>query len=1050
YLFKLAWNIQFGILGAALIFTLCWIGFRRYRLATQLEGRQIRMILIGIGISFLPIAIWLAVSAFSKTKISFVPFLLLPLGVFPILFAYTIQRFRLLSADYILSRVMVYTILAVLVAVGYALVVTGLGMVFSGYFDPFNPLISGLAIFGISLLFLPVRQSMLAAVDQLFFRGNQAYQERLNSLSEAIKDAIDLKTITKIMREHIRDTIAPSQMHVYVFDSMNEQFSAAQDETGKPTSDIRFSSSSALAAALSGSRNPILVNAGVNLSENLKADSTRLRLLGATLIVPLIGSKQLAGWMAFGPRKSGEEYSLKELSFLDKLANQATMAIERAQVLENMEKRVKAMNVLARVAQGVNVTITMDDLFELIYAQTTQILPADDFQISLTNSMSGKLVQEFNVEKDERSTERDGYPLIGAVLEEEVARQRKAIVTTDYVQECQRRGVLSNKAGVYAWVCVPLNTGAETVGVLSMANRNVSEVYTREEVDLLQSIGDQVAGAIVKARLLQESEKRAMQLATLNEVTRQLTSTLDVEPLLNTILQKATDILYCEAGSLLMLDDETGEYVFRATVGPVADDLVNRRLPAGSGLVGKAFTTRQPLIVNNVTEAPDWNAQPDHQTGFITRALLVVPMVVKEKVIGVLEVLNKKDGSPFNTEDQNLLMAFAAQAGVAFDNARLYTTTDQALEARVEELSVMQRIDRELNIGLDSARAMQITLAWAMDQSGATAGLVGPVNEGEVKIQASTGFTEPVPGVENGIFHLEAYNLLNIVESGEPARTVLSSDSLHLLPDGKYRIVLPIRRESATIGLVYLESEKIDPLTDEKFSFLQRLCDHAAVAIANAQLFNAVQAANLAKSEFVSFVAHELKNPMTSIKGYTELLAAGAVGQINEAQTSFLVTIRSNIDRMNTLISDLNDLSKIEAGRLKLEYRAVLLPEVIEETIRSTRKQVEDKNQELVVNLPEGLQAVWADRTRLVQVLVNLVSNAHKYTEQGGKVYIGAEPADNQWDPEGPKKIMHLWVQDTGIGISPEDQKKIFQKFFRSEDPKTREVPGTGLGLNIT
>ncbi|NTU75078.1 MAG: GAF domain-containing protein, partial [Anaerolineaceae bacterium] len=741
YLFKLAWNIQFGILGAALIFTLCWIGFRRYRLATQLEGRQIRMILIGIGISFLPIAIWLAVSAFSKTKISFVPFLLLPLGVFPILFAYTIQRFRLLSADYILSRVMVYTILAVLVAVGYALVVTGLGMVFSGYFDPFNPLISGLAIFGISLLFLPVRQSMLAAVDQLFFRGNQAYQERLNSLSEAIKDAIDLKTITKIMREHIRDTIAPSQMHVYVFDSMNEQFSAAQDETGKPTSDIRFSSSSALAAALSGSRNPILVNAGVNLSENLKADSTRLRLLGATLIVPLIGSKQLAGWMAFGPRKSGEEYSLKELSFLDKLANQATMAIERAQVLENMEKRVKAMNVLARVAQGVNVTITMDDLFELIYAQTTQILPADDFQISLTNSMSGKLVQEFNVEKDERSTERDGYPLIGAVLEEEVARQRKAIVTTDYVQECQRRGVLSNKAGVYAWVCVPLNTGAETVGVLSMANRNVSEVYTREEVDLLQSIGDQVAGAIVKARLLQESEKRAMQLATLNEVTRQLTSTLDVEPLLNTILQKATDILYCEAGSLLMLDDETGEYVFRATVGPVADDLVNRRLPAGSGLVGKAFTTRQPLIVNNVTEAPDWNAQPDHQTGFITRALLVVPMVVKEKVIGVLEVLNKKDGSPFNTEDQNLLMAFAAQAGVAFDNARLYTTTDQALEARVEELSVMQRIDRELNIGLDSARAMQITLAWAMDQSGATAGLVGPVNEGEVKI-ASEVFRE--------------------------------------------------------------------------------------------------------------------------------------------------------------------------------------------------------------------------------------------------------------------------------------------------------------------
>jgi signal transduction histidine kinase len=211
-----------------------------------------------------------------------------------------------------------------------------------------------------------------------------------------------------------------------------------------------------------------------------------------------------------------------------------------------------------------------------------------------------------------------------------------------------------------------------------------------------------------------------------------------------------------------------------------------------------------------------------------------------------------------------------------------------------------------------------------------------------------------------------------------------------------------------------------------------------------------VQDANNAKSEFVSFVAHELKNPMTSIKGYTELLAAGAVGPITAAQANFLSTIRSNIERMNTLISDLNDMSKIEAGRLRLEFKSFSINEVIEDTMRSTRRQVEDKKQEIATNLQPGLPGIWADRTRITQVMVNLVNNANKYTPAGGQIIIAAEACPNQWDSSGPPNVVHVWVKDNGIGISPEDQKKIFQKFFRSEDPKTREVPGTGLGLNIT
>ncbi len=167
-------------------------------------------------------------------------------------------------------------------------------------------------------------------------------------------------------------------------------------------------------------------------------------------------------------------------------------------------------------------------------------------------------------------------------------------------------------------------------------------------------------------------------------------------------------------------------------------------------------------------------------------------------------------------------------------------------------------------------------------------------------------------------------------------------------------------------------------------------------------------------------------------------------------QANFLSTIRSNVERMSALVSDLNDNAKIEAGRLRLDYKPVAIPEVVDEAVRSTKRQVDDKKQFIELNLNSQLPPVWADHIRVGQVLTNLVSNAHKYTPEGGRILVGAESTKNQWDPEGAKQVVHLWVKDNGIGISMEDQVKIFQKFFRSDDSKAREAPGTGLGLNIT
>ena len=342
---------------------------------------------------------------------------------------------------------------------------------------------------------------------------------------------------------------------------------------------------------------------------------------------------------------------------------------------------------------------------------------------------------------------------------------------------------------------------------------------------------------------------------------------------------------------------------------------------------------------------------------------------------------------------------------------------------------------------------MRITLDWALRHSGAEAGLIGMLEENYLHVMSQQGFDERMAILPDQTMKVDLPAMVRSVETAQPQRLAVADSNAKLLATTHTQIIIPIRRETAVIGLLHLESTSDSQVDIE---FLTRLTDHAAIAISNAQLYGEVQRANLAKSDFVSFVAHELKNPMTSIKGYTELLAGGAVGTVNEMQNNFLNTIKSNVERMSTLVSDLNDNSKIEAGRLRLDYKATDVAALVDEVIRSIKRQVEDKKQILEVVSPENLPPMWSDRIRVSQVLTNLVSNAYKYTPEGGLIQVGAEETANEWNPEGAARVIHLWVKDSGIGLSPDDQQRVFQKFFRSDDPKAREVPGTGLGLNIT
>ncbi len=1048
-----AWRFEYYYTGLGIMIFIVSLFLRAIFAASPSVREQSRVVLVGAAVSFAPFILW----TINETAIPIV-LVLMAFLFFPLVIAYSIVQYSVLDTGRALSFTTTYAIMGGIVVIGYALLVSGISLISTAAIGEIaaNPVLIGLVTFLLVLGFQPVRRRLQETLDRFFFRTRSEYQERLTAFRHELTLASGLSEIVRLLKQHIRETLMPTHTYVFLRDPQIGNFIAA-GEGARPDTDIRFEAQSGLVHALSTTRDVVFLELNKPLPPELIEEHARLAVLRTPVLAPLQGQLRLAGWVAVGNKRSGEAFSIHDLRFIQALAEQAALAVERAQAIGDLERRVRELDVLSQVSQAVNFTQDPDVLMELIYTQTSKLIDTTNFYIIMRDPQLKTLSYAFFLENDQRVEQREGEGWPDDLgLAAQIVRTGTPLRTDDYAETCAQRGVRPLDRQHRAWMGVPLNAGNTTLGAMIVASFTPGVIFTDEQLKVFWAIADQAATALDKARLFREIETSARQLATLNEISKELSSTLDLESVLRQIMRRAVDILTCEAGSLFLIDENTGELVFRVVEGG-AKDLVGTRLPPGKGIVGESAQKREPVISNNVLQDRRWFSEVDRETAFQTQSLLAVPLLVQDQSIGVLEVINKRDGTPFDDEDAALLTTFAAQAAIAIDNARLYEATDAELAARVDELQNLQRIDRELNRTLNFDRVIRITLDWALRTTGASAGMLGMINieNNSVDILSSTGYRPEL---------LEQYTETGVpLEMGIVGR-VLSSGKPEFVEEVKHdpdysafaqeesvsQIAVPILRVNQPIGVLVLESHIPNLLTMHDYEFVQRLVEHAAVAIENARLIQEIEDANRSKTEFISFVAHELKNPMTSIRGYTDLLKSGQVGDVSDMQVQFLGTIRSNVDRMTRLVSDLADVARIETGHLRLEMSPISVKDVIDETLRGLQSQIEEKEQELVIEIPNKLPFIFADHTRMVQVLTNLVSNAHKYTPEGGKIWVGAQ-AETITDEESgePHEVVHHWVRDTGIGMTEDEVEQLFQKFYRTQRGKDM-AQGTGLGLNIT
>jgi signal transduction histidine kinase len=627
---------------------------------------------------------------------------------------------------------------------------------------------------------------------------------------------------------------------------------------------------------------------------------------------------------------------------------------------------------------------------------------------------------------------------------------------------------LAIELGQRATLCVPLLREGVSIGTI-MLRRTEAQLFTERQVTLLKTFADQAVIAIENVRLFTELEGRnrelteslARQTATsdvLHAISRAQT---DAQPVFDIIAESAQRLCSAGYGQVALYDGAFLHMTAFHNVNPEGVEALRRRFPApadSGSAMGRALQTRAVVQIPDVREDPAYAFKSELQTmGF--QSLLVVPMLRKDEPIGAIAVGRRERGA-FPDKQIELLKTFADQAVIAVENVRLF----KELEARtddltrsVDELRALGEVGQAISSTLDLRTVLSTIVVRATQLSGTDAGVIYEYDEQlavfvpratehlEAEI-VETMLTTPVRRGEGATGRLaevqEAIQVPDVLQA--PAESQVRS----ALVRAGYRALLavPLVREEHLIGALTVIRKAPGEFSSDAINLLTTFATQSALAIQNARLFRELadksrqlEVASQHKSEFLANMSHELRTPLNAVIGFSEVLSERMFGELNEKQDEYLKDIHASGQHLLSLINDILDLSKIEAGRMELELTDFDLPTALDNALTLVRERAGRRGIALQMNVDSRLGQIQGDERKIRQVVLNLLSNAIKFTPEGGRIEVLAAPKDGS---------VEVSVADTGVGIAPGDQEAVFEE-FRQVGTADKKVEGTGLGLTL-
>jgi PAS domain S-box-containing protein len=864
----------------------------------------------------------------------------------------------------------------------------------------------------------------------------------INQIGRAISSALDASELYDLIYNQVSKLLDTQNFHIALYDQDRDQIRVEfLVERGQPQEPAILPVGQGLTGYVIETGTPILVTHGSEEFATERGLSLEGEPARSWLGVPMVADDRVIGAIAIQSFRRDNAFDAGHRELLMTIAGQAAVAFQNARLFEERERRIGELAVLNEMARAISSTLELDGLLELVYRQTSRLLDMSLFLIALYDEDRDEISVPFVVDPDGREdwqVSQGEQDLIGRVVE-----SREPLLLAGSGAELSPHPGSDAAAGQWrSWLGVPMVAEDRVLGVIAVQSYERENLYDEDDLSFLMTVASQSAMAVRNAQLYRQIVRFSGELEEMVEmrtrdlesalgdltlerdrvealyrITRELGATLELERVLQRALHLFADVLSIEHGSILLLDQESGQLVLRATL----DD--ERVLPRegkvtrwrqGAGLAGWVLEHREPVLIGDVAQDPRWTQRPDKELN--VGSVVAAPLSLGGgDVLGVL-ILGHRQIGYFTQDHLQLVTAAAVQVAIAVNNSDLYAfISDQAdqlgaaLQAQQEEIAKSRAILESIADGvivLDQNRRVLLVNPAAEDLLGFAALAL----EGE--------HLRHILGLGETPVHRELAQALY----GELREALEPDTGTDQMAEGSVRLEAGSRVLAMNTAPLVLSSGSV-----------------AGVVAALRDISREAEVERL-KNEFISTVSHELRTPMTSIKGYTDLLFLGMAGGLTDAQRNFLQIIKSNADRLTALVNDILDISRIETGRIGLVVEALHLTGIIDQVVASFREQYREKGVRLDWQPPEELAEVRGDAARVTQVLSNLLANAWHYTPPEGRVKVDVREVGS---------FVQVDIVDTGIGIAPEDLDRIFDRFYRADHPLVQEVGGTGLGLSI-
>ncbi len=902
----------------------------------------------------------------------------------------------------------------------------------------------------------------------------------INSVQEGLVAQMDMQGIYDLVGEKMREIFNAQVIDIVTYDPqanlIEDRYSFEKGDMTRlgprPPKGFR--------KYVIENRQPLVLNQ--NMAQAMREYDNQVVIGEPTkscVFVPMIAGGEVTGVVSLQNVDQENAFPDSDVRLLQTLVNSMSVALENARLfdetnrlLKETEARAAELAIINKVGEGLAQQLDFQGIIDLVGDKIVEVFKAQVVSVSLyypkTNTIHHRYVLErgerfyfdkpHEIDADRLEIIQTRKPLVFGTAEEMIARTGEEVIAGEFPK---------------SYMGVPIILGQEATGVVTVQDLDREHAFGDSEVRLLETLASNMGVALENARLfdetkrlLKESEQRNAELAVINSVQEGLVRELDMQGIYELVGNRLTTLFDIQVVIIRTFDLDAGmehwQFAFekgeRMQSAPRPIIWANREL----------IRTKQPLVINeNYSATAQSFGGKGVTVGQPPKSAVFMPLLVGDAVKGSISLQNVDRENAFSESDVRLLSTLANSMSVALENARLFHETNRLLadtKQRAAELATINSISEALAsqlkqddliqlVGEQIRQVFRANIVYVALLDKATNMIHFPYSFGEdsAPILLGEGLTSQIIKTGKPLLINEdvdaSYEKLGIDDVGAEAASYLG-------------VPIPVGNE--VIGVISAQSsEQENRFTEADLRLLNTIAANVGVALHNARLFEETQEAravaeeaNEAKSSFLSTVSHELRTPLTSVLGFAKIIKKrldekifplvnvedSKVKRTVDQVAENLNVVVAEGERLTTLINNVLDLAKIEAGKIEWHMEKLSVPEIIERATAATASLFESSGLKLKKEVQAGLPEIVGDQDKLIQVVINLISNAVKFTDKGS-VTCRAKEANGE---------IVISIIDTGMGIAPEDQPKVFEKFKQVGDTLTNKPKGTGLGLTIS